>query len=113
MGFFSQDCNGCGHPALSSMATQDKNDWMSHVVALQPNGSIIMGEYDGYGRVAEVDYAIGDGATVYHHRCWVEAGKPTDYAGPSEGSADQGWFFDDNAHNWASPAEAKAHRPSR
>lgn len=107
MGFFSWDCKSCGHPMLSAGATEDKNGWMSNCVALTKNGSRFIGEYDGYGRLDDVDISeIDDSPCMYHHDCWTLAGEPT-YSGPSEGSADQGWFFDDNAHNVESPLKKK------
>jgi hypothetical protein len=39
---------------------------------------------------------------LYHRACWELAGKP-EYTGPSEGSRDQGWFFDDGAHDVLDP----------
>jgi hypothetical protein len=97
MGFFSENCQHCGHPALSAFAIDSTNAWMNDVVAITPNGSVIRGEYDGYGSVG------------YHFACWDQLGRPTDYKGPSEDSSDQGWFFDDGAHSFATPDEAKAH----
>lgn len=105
MGFFSNDCEGCHHPILSPPACEDRNGWMSRGVAIQRNGSVIIGTYDGYGCL-DGRVALVDEATVYHEWCWEDAGKPTEFTGPSEGSSDQGWFFDDGVHNWASPSEA-------
>lgn len=106
MGFFSQDCEGCGHPALSPMATEDKNGWMSQVVVVTKNDSILRGEYDGYGRVGtwgDDSPVIGSDNTVWHQACWEVADKPTDYRGASTDSADQGWFFDGDVHNLPDP----------
>ena len=105
MGFFSWDCESCGHPMLSPSATEDKNGWMSNCVALGENGSVLVGEYDGYGRLdgMEIDYIK---PCVYHADCWVHKNKPG-YTGESNGSADQGFFFDDNVHNIESPLKKK------
>lgn len=108
MGFFSQNCHGCGHPALCRQATNEVNAWMVHVVAIQPNGSILIGDYDGYGMVGNWDGAIGfTDASVWHQACWREAGKPTEYAykGASPWAEDQGWFFD-SEHDMAEPGTA-------
>lgn len=106
MGFFSQNCHRCGHPALSIFAADRINAWMVDVVVVTPNGSILKGDYDGYGRVDGRD-AIGlDGNTVWHEACWEVAGSPTDYRGPSPHSDDQGWFFDDGAHSIPDPRKA-------
>jgi hypothetical protein len=105
MGFFSANCKGCGHPALCEGATNRNgiNLWMKDVVALAPNGSILIGEYDGYGRVGEYEEAIGfHGTAVWHQACWEVAGKPS-YDGESAHADDQGWFFDDPEHDMADP----------
>lgn len=109
MGFFSQDCESCGHPLICDAAAEDRNAWMSRGVAISRHNEIASGEYDGYGNLGGSEYAVGEDATVYHRACWDAEGHPLDYRGPSRHSADQGWFFDDGDHNWATPAEAKAH----
>jgi len=104
MGFFSQDCIVCGHPALSEYAIDPGvNEWMTQVVAIAATGAIHAGTYDGYGRVDGAEYAIGEGATVYHQACWELAGKPTAFTVASPGSDDQGFFFDDPTHSMADP----------
>ncbi|ORW08133.1 MULTISPECIES: hypothetical protein [Mycolicibacter] len=105
MGFFSSDCEGCGHPLLSQMATETVNAWMNLGVAIKRDGSILKGAYDGYGQLGNYDYAIED-ATVWHQACWAAAGSPTDYRGESKPSADQGWFFADGTHDMTEPASA-------
>ena len=110
MGFFSWDCKECGHPALCSMATDDDglNDWMSKIVVLKPNGTILVGEYDGYGRVDGMEFndLIDADIEIWHHACWVKAGKP-DFSGPSDRSLDQGWFFNDGKHSMPEPIPAE------
>ena len=54
---------------------------------------MLKGEYDGYGRLNEHEYAVGDANTVWHLACWLLAGKPTDYRGASNHAPDQGFFF--------------------
>lgn len=100
MGFFSFDCKECGHPMLCNYSSDEEiNGWMKEAVVLEPNGSRLIGEYDGYGRVGGSSYAdgdIGDDAVWLHQACWEVAGKPERDAfdGPSDHSADQGYFFD-------------------
>lgn len=112
MGFFSQDCESCGHPLLSAHASTKKNQWMEEVVVITHEEQVIMGFYDGYGRVTEERTTgwngdqergpVGDiswetpnlGPTVWHKACWRIAGEPTDYRGSSQGSWCQGFFFD-------------------
>lgn len=109
MGFFSQDCEGCGHPALSEQATEAVNDWMNDVVAITPHGSVVRGSYDGYGTLREPgsdiehEFAVGAGNTVWHTACWEEAGHPTFFRGESRRSQDQGWFFGDGEHSIPDP----------
>lgn len=107
MGFFSADCEGCGHPLLSDHATNEINAWMTDGVAILPNGSVIIGAYDGYGRLDGIEDAqIGYGATVWHEPCWRVAGEPRIYLGESRSSEDQGWFFDDPTHDMPEPTKA-------
>lgn len=103
MGFFSQDCTSCGHPLLCAAATDPINRWMTHGVAIDARGNVVTGEYDGYGALDGHEEAVGGEATVWHRDCWDKAGQPTAYQGVSEGSADQGWFFDDGEHAMQSP----------
>lgn len=105
MGFFSYNCKECGHPLLSPGAT-DKgiNDWMSQAVVLTDGGSRIIGEYDGYGRVGGYDGGL-DGEVCLHVACWEKAGKPevSRYDSGSDSAEDQGFFFDDGAHDLIDP----------
>jgi hypothetical protein len=119
MGFFSWDCKVCGHPMISHYAVNGDESvdisWMTHVVVIDANGSILRGEYDGYGRVdgREVDWT-GE-PQCYHKKCWELAGRPVDYNEPSKSAYDQGFFFDDE-HDVPEPKtfkEAIAARPSK
>jgi len=105
MGFFSWNCKVCGHPMLSHYAINEKNAWMNNVVVIEPDGSILKGEYDGYGRVNGREMGLGgNNAECYHRACWEKAGKPIDYTEGSESAADQGYFFDDPAHDMDPPS---------
>lgn len=118
MGFFSSCCEGCGHPLLSPMATDQVNEWMSEGVAVFPDGGRVTGVYDGYGDLdgpmfdragqrVDRDWAsgsaVGSESTVWHQACWEAAGEPGDYRGASRSAEDQGWFFDDGAHSMPDP----------
>jgi len=106
MGFFSWDCKACGHPLLSHYVLENDNKWMNRGVALTNDGSVLKGEYDGYGRLN--DHEIGDGdPEVYHEACWKLIGKPTDKTGPSRSSSDQGYFYGDDVHNFPEPENEK------
>ena len=119
MGFFSQDCHGCGHPALSSYVTSEVNAWMTQVVSISPPNEFSsgtpaemhIGEYDGYGRVGGAEYAIGEDATIWHVACWELAMKPVGWQGESRRSADQGFFFDEGVHDLPDPRIAGEPHP--
>ncbi len=51
MGFSSWDCYECGHPLLSTHATNRINRWMNEGVVITRTGRMIFGDYDGYGRL--------------------------------------------------------------
>jgi hypothetical protein len=122
MGFWSMNCvaKHCGHPLLCPQATDAEtpvdldedgestmvvdNRWMSEGVALLPNGAVIVGTYDGYGRLDDLDALEHDGVNVWHLACWEVAGKPPyDPKRHAEPSRDQGWFFLPTAHAKADP----------
>jgi len=95
MGFFSWNCNECGHPLLSRYATNKINSWMRLVVAVKPDGTTIEGGYDGYGRVDGVEIHDDEyDSCCYHAACWQKAGKPTEYR-VSASAECQGYFFGD------------------
>jgi hypothetical protein len=92
MGHFSYVCKHCDRPIHDPQTTwRGLNEWMATTVVLMSNGSTIMGEYDGYGRVADMEvYEAADqhgGAVWAHKACWKHAGKPDfdEYTGPSGG----------------------------
>lgn len=122
MGFFSKDCNGCEHPLLSHYATNKVNAWMERAVAVHQDGTVLTGDYNGYGRFEEChrlmldtphrvwqrDFDqdgenVIDGATVWHLACWEKAKAPTAFNGESPDSWDQGYFFDPGAHDMHEP----------
>lgn len=107
MGFFSSNCEGCGHPLLCISAINGINSWMNEGVAITEDSQVIQGFYNGYGTLVDAsrdnDYAVGGTNTVWHRACWVQAGSPTDYRGASASSPDQGWFFEEGAHDMAEP----------
>lgn len=120
MGFFSADCTGCGHPLLSQYATNAPysgvdNTWMQEGVTVFADGSLVCGTYDGYGRYETSDLRTVesvDQGTVWHRACWEVAGAPRDYRGESRPSEDQGYFFDEGAHDLPDPRGARVtYRP--
>jgi len=103
MGFFSWNCSGCGHSLLSAHATSEHNQWMTDIVVLTKDGSVIKGEYDGYGRCDDMEFWSSDEPEVYHKACWELVGKPTEFKEASKSARDQGYFFDGDAHNVHEP----------
>jgi len=97
MGFFSWQCKGCDHSIKSPYSLPEGWEYMNEAVLLEPSGSIIMGMYDGYGRIGpgeyEVNWETGD-PEMWHKKCWENAGKPQ-YSGASDSAEDQGFFYDD------------------
>ena len=106
MGFFSWNCNGCGHPLLSQFATSKINKWMEKCVIVAPDSTTTIGMYDGYGRLGAWSWndacAYEDEPCCWHYACWIVADKPTTYD-PSECAKDQGYFFDDGEHDLYDP----------
>jgi len=80
---------------------------MNEAVLLEPNGNIITGDYDGYGRIddREVNWETGE-PEMWHKKCWENAGKPQ-YSGESDSAEDQGFFYDDPTEDeWEAALEA-------
>jgi hypothetical protein len=112
MGFFSWACKGCNHSILNPFSINAKNAWMAKVTMLTKNGTVVHGDYDGYGRIEnysdpdsrsvfEIDWDKGE-PELWHTECWKHVGKP-EYSGPSDSARDQGYFFDDADHDFSSP----------
>jgi len=97
MGHFSSICKHCNRPIQDTNSTwKGLNEWMSSAVVLTEDGSRLIGEYDGYGRVGGNDTVDSgaNGAGVWVHKaCWAQAGKPEfeDYDGPSAGTQHSGY----------------------
>ena len=69
---------------------------MNDAVLLEPNGSIVIGNYDGYGRIGyeqrEINWEAGE-PELWHKKCWENSGKPS-FSGASKHAEDQGHFYD-------------------
>jgi hypothetical protein len=96
MGFFSKTCAKTHKPVVHDMRGFPE---LSEIVALFPDGSRLVGHYDGYGRVGGVDL-LPDG---YDEKPWdaikfvlVSAYKGEDYKdlGKSRDELAQGHFMD-------------------
>ena len=95
MGLFSWNCKHCDHSIKSPYNLPTGWTYMNEAVLLEPNGNIITGDYDGYGRIddREVNWETGE-PEMWHKKCWENAGKPQ-YSGESDSAEDQGFFYDD------------------
>jgi hypothetical protein len=75
---------------------------MNDAVALLPNGSRVIGQYDGYGRI-ESSYGnldssdVAESADWWHKACWLNTGKP-DFKARAEPAGDQGHFIDEDEY---------------
>ena len=84
---------------MRSRCATDNEDHVN-VVVLEKDGSILKGEYDGYGRVLteynehEIDFHGDEEPECYHQHCWEEAGKPIEWSEGSKYADDQGFFID-------------------
>jgi hypothetical protein len=96
MGFFSWDCKACGHSVRAGEAVTADSKWLNEAVLVEPDGSTLRGEYDGYGRLTtrsgrEVELQDGPEPCLYHQACYDLLGKPG-YDKPSRSARDQGMF---------------------
>jgi hypothetical protein len=90
MGYFSWNCLACGF-SVRECRNCSQDDWMGHAVVLAPNGTRVIGHYDGYGRVGDslnLANQMGD-FSVYHKACWELSGKP-EFTKQSPHARDQG-----------------------
>ena len=103
MGFFSWNCKGCGESIKAPYDIPKEVAWHNKVVAILPEGTMLGGSYDGYGRIEtlavkgstpfQLPTLDKPQADVWHDRCHEEAGSPTGYTGGSESAADQGFWY--------------------
>lgn len=96
MGFFSKTCAKSYLPILADARDVPQ---LSNVVALLPNGAIVEGSYDGYGRVDGKDLREIDGKWIWNDvkfvlKIWY-GGEKYDEIGPSYDERAQGWFMHD------------------
>ena len=78
---------------------------MSDCVALLSNGSVLMGSYDGYGRLDGRDIFDNYDVEAYHKKCWEACGSPKKFTKASRNADDQGHFYIDEVHNSPPPGE--------
>jgi hypothetical protein len=97
MGFFSWNCKGCGASIKAPYDLPSDIAWQNNAVALFENGSITIGAYDGYGRIAGVALLnrnqLDESGEYWHEKCWKQAKEPF-FTENSEMADDQGYFYD-------------------
>ena len=94
MGFFSWNCRGCGHSIRNPYAINTESAWMGEVVYLESDGSVIKGDYDGYGRIELLGGGILELESHYvclYHRACYNILKPSKVEN-SNSAPDQGHF---------------------
>jgi hypothetical protein len=83
-----------------SVSDEKGTRWLNECVALMPDGSRVIGDYDGYGKVGdfELDWdAAYDGKQAFelvHQKCWEASGR-RDFEEQSPDARGQGHFYDD------------------
>ena len=97
MGFFSWNCKGCGESIKAPYGIPKSIAYQNECVVLEPNGTTVVGSYDGYGRVGGWEYEDGE-PEMWHHKCWEAADKPN-FSSPSSHADDQGYFYADTEDN--------------
>ena len=99
MGFFSWECKSdkCGnHSIIAPYGGVEGIEWMTKAVAVTSGGSVIMGDYDGYGRRGCTELMDLEDFTLWHRACWEAEGKPIEFQGQSDHANDQGFFFENS-----------------
>lgn len=92
MGFSSYNCEKCGL-SIRAPEVEGQGHELNQAVALLENGSLIKGDYNGYQSFVGMEMSLYEHApTMYHRKCWEEAGSPTEYQGESQHAEDQGFF---------------------
>lgn len=111
MGMFSWKCRRCERSILGPFSLPAICAWMNDAVVLLPptstrlNTSVLVGEYDGYGRIEGGSVHETGTPEMYHRACWELAGKPMVFTQASDGADDQGYFYDDADYQVPDPRE--------
>jgi hypothetical protein len=90
MGFFSKTCAKTFMPIVAELRGYPR---FHNVVALRPNGEIVEGVYDGYGRVNNVELH-DDWDKVKFVLSSAYNGESYNDLGKSGSELAQGWFMD-------------------
>ena len=97
MGFFSWNCKGCNESIKAPYDIPKEMAWQNEAVLMCEDGTMVCGDYDGYGRVGHFDIGRNEDAPeLWHKKCWEESGQPMKYSGASDYAEDQGFFYGDD-----------------
>jgi len=93
---------------LPMVRTTHLNEWMSEIVVVEKDCTLLAGYYDGYGRVSGLEFEVDpdnekDEPACYHAACYKLMGSPIRHEGPSTAAKDQGFFFDDDVYENEEP----------
>jgi len=121
MGLFSWECPECLDSIISDSAINEGENeligWQKRCAVVFSDGTTLVGEYDGYGRVHcdigivvnltdALDPQTCDAPfTMYHEACYRAAGEPMFNGIPSRRAQDQGYFFNDPSERQLKPEE--------
>ena len=90
MGFFSWRCAKCGQPVLNAYAVDSTTRALCKAVVLLQD-RIVVGTYDGYGRIDDYEIPCGDDPVIMHECCYRN-GQFRDLAPPCPDPG-QGLFY--------------------
>ena len=104
MGYHSKLCS-CGESIKSPADLTFHMEWQNKVIAMTEKGTVLVGDYDGYGRVTSDEFSvrirIPENAQWWHQRCYEKARRPDHltcvdvvYTKASPDAPDQGFFYD-------------------
>ena len=108
MGFFSWNCKRCGLAIMSPYQICDETAWLNDAVVITKGGSILKGEYDGYGCINGMEFTeFTECPEMYHKKCWELAGKPTEFTEASKSARNQGYFIGEEDPEWTATEPTK------
>jgi len=80
---------------MNPYAITKETAWLNECVALFQDGTVIYGDYDGYGRVNDYEIDYHTPVDFQHKRCWEKNGSPIHFETASTDAKGQGHFYDD------------------
>lgn len=86
MGFFSWECVRC------HLSATPNADWSQRIVVITRDGQLFKGDYDGYGRIEDIELMEYEPFSLYHELCWNLVDRPGKFTQESPAAGDQGYF---------------------